>query len=152
MIYDSIAHAQQYQGLHAGIDQVLEEVQKYTSENYPKEASHLNGNDVYMMFGCYETHPKEEAIAEAHQQYIDVMYMVEGEELIYVKHTDDLQNITKEYNPEIDALLGELDEDAMPILLKAGSFVVLFPQDAHSPACVVDSPMAVKKIVGKVRI
>lgn len=152
MIYDSIAHAKQYQGLNAGIDLILEEVQKYTAENYPKEALYLKDKDVYMMFGCYETHPKEEAIAEAHQQYIDVMYMVEGEELIYVKHTDDLQNITREYNPEIDALLGDLDADAMPILLKTGSFVVLFPQDSHSPACVVDSPMTVKKIVGKVRI
>ena len=152
MIFDFITNAKQYAGINTGVNQVLEEMQKYTPENYPAEVLQLNGNDVYMMFGCYETHPKEEAVAEAHRQYIDVMYMVEGEELIYVKHTEDLKNVTKEYNPEIDALLGDLDADAMPILLKAGSFVVLFPQDAHSPACVVDSPMTVKKIVGKVRI
>lgn len=152
MIFDSMANAKQYAGLNSGIDQVLEEMQKYTPANYPEDALHLDGDNLYMMFGCYETHGRKEAIVEAHQQYIDVMYMVEGEETIYVKHTDDLLNITKAYDPEIDALLGDLDEDAFPVRLKAGSFIVLFPQDAHSPGCVVSSPMTVKKIVGKVRI
>ncbi len=152
MIFDSLTNAKQYKGLHAGVDRLLEEMKKVTAQAYPQNTLYLDGNNLYMMFGCYETHPRQEAVAEAHRQYIDVMYMVEGEELIYVKHTENLQNITKEYNLEIDALLGGLDADAMPILLKAGSFVVLFPQDAHSPACVVDSPMTVKKIVGKVRI
>lgn len=152
MIFDSIANAKQYAGLNAGIDRVLEEIQKYTSANYPEDTLYLDGDDLYMMFGCYKTHDRQEAIAEAHQQYIDVMCMVEGEETIYVKHTEDLQNITKAYDPEIDALLGDLDDDAVPVRLKAGSFVVLFPQDAHSPGCVVSSPMTAKKIVGKVRI
>jgi hypothetical protein len=50
------------------------------------------------------------------------------------------------------ALLADFDTDATPVRLEAGSFVVLFPQDAHSPACHVDGPVNVKKIIGKVRI
>jgi len=30
--------------------------------------------------------------------------------------------------------------------------VVLFPQDAHSPACDADGKRSVKKIIGKVRV
>ena len=152
MIFDTIDNAKSYKGLHARVDRVLEEVQKYTAENYPTERAVLDGENLFLNFANYITHPKSEALAEAHRQYIDVMYMVEGEELIYVKPTDKLQNITKEYDPSIEALLANLDEDAIPVRLQAGSFVVLFPQDAHSPACCVDAPATVKKIIGKVRI
>ena len=33
---------------------------------------------------------------------------------------------------------------------QAGSFVVLFPQDAHAPGCEADGKSSVKKIIGKV--
>ncbi len=152
MIFDSLANAKQYAGINSGIDKVLEEAKKYNSQNYPQATLELDGKDVFMMFGNYETHERKDAVIEAHKQYIDVMCMIEGEEIIYVKQTKDIQNITKEYDAEIDALLGDLDDDVTAIRLTAGNFVVLFPQDAHSPACVVDSPKAVKKIIGKVRI
>lgn len=152
MIFDTIENAKTYKGLNARIDRALEEVAKYTPENYTVGRVELEGEDLFLNLASYDTHPKSEALAEAHRQYIDVMYMVEGEEIIYVKPTDKLQNITKEYDPSIEALLGDLDEDATPVRLQAGSFVVLFPQDAHSPACCVDAPATVKKIIGKVRI
>ena len=52
----------------------------------------------------------------------------------------------------IEALLAETDEDATAVRLEAGSFIVLFPQDAHAPACYADGMKHVKKIIGKVRI
>lgn len=71
-----------------------------------------------MIFANYKTHDKKDAIFEAHKQYIDVMYMVEGEEIIYVKQTENIKNVTKEYDSEIDALLDNLDDDAIPIRQK----------------------------------
>ena len=43
-----------------------------------------------------------------------------------------------------------MDPDVAAIRLEAGSFVVLFPQDAHAPGCHADEAAPVKKIVGKV--
>ena len=80
------------------------------------------------------------------------MYMVEGEETIYVKPTSQLSNITMEYDPAGDALLAAMDADATPVRLTAGSFIVLMPQDAHAPACWVGEAKGVKKIIGKVRV
>ena len=152
MIFDTIENAKTYKGLNERVDRALEEVQKYTAENFPAERAVIDGENLFLNFANYVTHPKEEAVAEAHRQYLDVMYMVEGEEIIYVKPTAKLKNITKEYDPAIEALLADFDEDAIPIRLQAGSFVVLYPQDAHSPGCMVDAPAPVKKIIGKVRI
>ena len=152
MIFDTIENAKTYKGLNARIDLVLEEVVKFTPENYTTGRVDLDGDNVYLNVSAYETKPAVGSLAEAHRQYIDVMYMVEGEELIYVKPTDKLQNITKEYDPSIEALLADLDGDATPIRLQAGSFVVLFPQDSHCPGRCVDGSVNVKKIIGKVRI
>lgn len=152
MIFDTLANAAQYKGIHAGIDQVLEAAKAYTPENHPSGRVVLDGDNVYMNMAAYETHPTDKAVFEAHKQYIDVMVMVEGTETIYVKATDALNNVYLPYDPQKEALLADFDTDATPVRLEAGSFVVLFPQDAHSPGCNADGPMNVKKIIGKVRI
>lgn len=152
MIYDEIVNAGQYRRIHPGIDRVLEEMQKYTSDNYPEGRISLEGDDLFLLFGSYETHSAEGALAEAHRQYIDVMYMVEGEEIIYVKPVSRMEKVTKPYDDSLDALLGEIDPDATPVRLEAGCFIVLLPQDAHAPACHAEGPVSVKKIIGKVRI
>ena len=152
MILDTLQNANFYRGLHSGIDKVLEEFKKYTPENYLSGKLQLDGDNLFMIFNNYETHSRDGALAEAHRQYIDVMYVVEGCETICVKPVDQLRHITKEYDPSIDALLAETDPDATLAQLEPGSFIILFPQDAHSPACYMETPSAVKKIVAKVRI
>lgn len=153
MIFDTIENAKLYKGIYNGIDKILEKVSDYTSECYPTETLKLDGDKLFIIFADYETQNKVSAKAEAHRKYIDVMYMVEGEETIYVKPTSKLENITMPFDESQDALLADIDADATAVVLKAGSFVVLFPQDAHAPACDVDSSHCkVKKIIGKVFI
>lgn len=152
MIFDTIANAKQYQGIHTGIDRILEAVTAYTSNNFSCGRIVLDGSDLYMNLEEFETHSREDGVAEAHHNHIDVMYIVEGAETIYVKPASRLQNVTKEYDLERDILLADIDEDATPVRLEAGSFVVLFPQDAHGPGCNADSTRRIKKIVGKIRL
>ncbi len=152
MIFDKIENAAAYAGINPGIDRVLSEAQKISADNYVTGRVVLDGDNLFMNVCAYDTHDTDGAVMEAHKQYIDVMYMVEGEETIYVKSTSELKNITKPYDTSIEALLASFEADATPIHLTAGHFVVLFPQDAHAPSCNTDGVQSVKKIVGKVRI
>ena len=153
MIFDTLANAAQYKGLHAGIDKVLEAAKAYNAENYPEKTRvTIDGDNVFMNMAAYETHSTEKAVFEAHQQYVDVMVMIDGVETIYVKPTDRLSHVYQEYKPEVEALLADFDADATPLRLEAGTFVILFPQDAHSPACDADGTQNVKKIIGKVKL
>ena len=152
MILDKLSNAAQYHGMHAGIDMVLEAAKAYTPENFQKGRVVLDGDHVYMNMATYETHPVDKAVFEAHNQYVDVMVMVEGTETIYVKPTENLCHVYQAYDPQKDALLADFDTDTTAVRLEAGCFVILLPQDAHSPGCHADGPMNVKKIIGKVRI
>ncbi len=152
MIYDTIFHAGRYRGIHLGIDRVLKEVTAYTPDNYPGGRISLEGDNIYLNLAEYDTHSITEGMAEAHREYIDVMYMVEGTEVIYVKPVDRLRRVTKEYDPAIEALLADIDGDGCGIRLEKGDFIVLFPEDAHAPACHASRREHVKKIIGKVKI
>lgn len=152
MILDTLSNAERYASIHPGIAAALKAVAAFTPENYQTGKVELDGDKLYLNCAAYTTHPADTAVMEAHRDYVDVMYMVEGEEIIYVKPTDRLQNITTPYDPAIEALLADLDEDTTAVRLQAGCFVVLFPQDAHAPGCICGEAADVKKIIGKVCI
>ncbi|MEA4965495.1 MAG: YhcH/YjgK/YiaL family protein [Oscillospiraceae bacterium] len=152
MILDTIDHLEQYRDWLPDVYRALQAMQTYTKDHYPGGRVELDGSDLFLLPCAYETHAPENASFEAHQQYLDVMYMVAGSEIIYVKPTRQLKRITKEYDPASDALLADYEPDATLVRLDAGSFVVLFPQDAHAPACCAGQVRPVKKVIGKVRI
>lgn len=151
MILDQIKNASFYKDVLPAITVALEKMASYAPDHYPVGRVNIDGDDLFLLLNDYQTHAPEEALFEAHQKYIDVMYMVEGEEIIYVKPTETLSAVTQPYDPEKDVLLAKLDCDATPVRLTAGSFIVLFPQDAHAPACFETAPGNVKKIIAKVK-
>ena len=130
MIFDTIGHCAQYRDSYPAVYRALKAMQKYSSSNYSTGKVELDGNNLFLLLNQYLTHTSEGALAEAHKKYLDVMYMEESE-----------------------ALLAKTDADVSAIRLQAGDFLVLFPQDAHTPACYgSEGAMEVKKIIAKVRI
>lgn len=150
MILDSIENAYLYKGLNERIDKVLEIASTLKADTFKTGRQVIDGDNLFINYVSYETRPKEDSVSEAHVNYIDVMYMVEGCETIYVKPTRKLKKITKDYDPAIDALIAELDDDVTAVRLDEGMFCILFSDDSHAPACIADKTMSVKKIIGKV--
>jgi YhcH/YjgK/YiaL family protein len=108
----------------------------------------LDGDRVFAMIQHYDTKPKEQGVWEAHRKYIDVQYVAEGQELMGYANLRYLQ--AGEYDAEKDFL--PLQGEGSYVLMKAGTFVVLTPQDAHIPQIAVDLPQPVKKVVVKVAV
>ena len=152
MIVDSIKNAHLYKGLNPDIDRVLEVAATLKADTFQTGRQVLDGDRGFINHVSYETNPREVSVSEAHRLYVDVMYMVDGCETIYVKPVDRLKNITTEYDPSMEALIADLDDDVTAVRLDAGMFCILFPNDSHAPACICDKAMTVKKIIGKVKI
>lgn len=149
MIYCSIKDFNKYSTVVS--DELINKITEITPESFKPGRIVIKGDEQFLNLFSYETKSRNDAVLEAHKKYIDVMYVVEGEENVYVKNAKDA-SITKEYDEKDDYLLLSLDEDASTVRLYPGMLLLLFPEDAHAPGCNTDTVKSVKKIVGKVMI
>ncbi|MBR5994348.1 MAG: YhcH/YjgK/YiaL family protein [Lachnospiraceae bacterium] len=106
---------------------------------------------LYMNVESYSTQLRESRRFESHKKYIDVQYMISGEELITVAHVDSL-DIDEDYNSDKDILFYKNCLNGVDYLLNAGSFIVLNPEEAHMPCICVNGSKTVKKAVIKIPV
>lgn len=89
-------------------------------------------NGAYIAMSELTLGEKEGKEFEAHQKFIDLQYVIEGTETIYVAPLSRMSAESRPYNPDKDMTfyVGEGD----PITLSAGDFAIFFPDDAHMGA------------------
>lgn len=140
MIKDKIKNAYLYYNLHPKFKEAFE---KILNNNLERDEDKL-----YFNLDKYET--KKEGKFEAHRKYIDIQYIVKGEEKIGLSNIDDCQTLI-EYNKEKDIeFLTSKKEDYMS--LSEGEFMIFYPTDAHKPCLTNTKVMAIEKIVAKVLV
>ena len=150
MIYDSINNIQTYAGLSEDIYQGLKFLQNATPDTAP--GIYQITPRVKAIVSEYETKPQNQNGYEAHRQYIDIQYLITGEEKINSLPLEYLKE-TKAYNQDIDAAFYE-EANVRPqeLLMGNGYFAILYPQDGHMPQLSVTAPVMVKKVVIKVKV
>ena len=150
MILDQIANAAQYSRLGPAWKVALSAMETAGDEVFAAGKQMLD-KGVRLIPSTYETKAPCGILMEAHRVYADVMFLLEGEEMIYYKPTAALSGIAVPYDAEKDILRAPLDDDVMPVLLKPGFFVVFMPQEAQRPGChPITGKNTVRKIVLKV--
>ena len=106
-------------------------------------------NVMYCDTKVAEFTDKGEATVETHRVYMDVQYIIEGEEQIFYGDATNAP-VFKPHNDEKDVgfyLIKNYDS----VIYKTGEAVALYPEDAHMPGCCVDQPKTIKKAVIKIR-
>jgi YhcH/YjgK/YiaL family protein len=99
----------------------------------------------------YYSKDREDCFFESHRQYIDVQFILEGEEIIEVGNTDDLK-VDIDYNETIDLLKYNMTNNSSIIKLRRGDVAIFFPDDAHMPCVKLHNSDKVVKTVVKVRV
>lgn len=110
----------------------------------------VNGDFFYKVIE-YDTISKENCVYEAHKKYVDIQYIIEGIEQININNSNLMEPICN-YDEEKDIVSFKYIEENTCVILCKGSFVVLYPKDAHCGCLEVNDTSHVKKIIGKVRI
>ena len=87
-------------------------------------------------------------IAESHKKYIDIQFVVKGEEMIGYAPISSEKNIVEE-NIEKDCILYNCE--TVFLTLKSGDFMVLYPNDIHNPGIMKDTPSKCRKVVFKIK-
>lgn len=110
----------------------------------------LDGEKVYAMVQEYTTKPSQEVQWESHRRYIDIQFILSGQEIIESANISKMPEGTL-YNSEKDYYKCSGVEGS-PLLLNTNSFAIFFPQDMHKACVMAGEPAPVKKIVIKVAI
>ena len=128
---------------------------KTVDENSKEDTIKIDGDRIFAKITMLETSPSEERFYEFHRKYVDIQYVLEGEQYIYW--------LPKEACIE-EIKLNTFDEDNdimkfkkkgdnyTKILLRGNTYVVFFPDDVHKPGCRVGGIDRVKVCVVKVAV
>lgn len=110
----------------------------------------IDGDLVFALVQRYETLETDAPRFEYHRKYIDIQYIVSGEEVIGWAPAERMA-ITEEYDGNKDICFGTVSKDEItPVYLKEGQLAVLYPEDGHAPKLAAGKPSRVFKIVVKV--
>ena len=154
MIFDSIENIKLYCGLNPLIDRAFNYLIDTELSGLEEQSIDIQGEELYLMIQHYDTEPVFGRSYEAHNNYIDIQYVISGEETMICGNRKNL-SIETEYNADTDCTLYHYNRDAADVKLNfgCGDFAVFYPVDAHIPKLQTgDTPSAVKKAVFKIRI
>lgn len=99
----------------------------------------------------YYTKSRDVARFEAHRKYIDIQYVISGEEMIGVAPITSKGEILQPYDESKDLEFMNVNE-GVEYNATPQKFFLFFPSDIHRPSLSVSDSSQVKKIVVKVKI
>lgn len=148
MVLDKLENNQYYLAMHDGFRQAFAFIEACTA-GLSAGRYEIAGDMVYAMVQQYLTLPAEQCSWEAHRKYINIQYLLSGQEIMEWADIGSVKDIV--YDEKKDKLTCT-SMVGSPLILREGSFAVFFPPDFHKPMCKSGAPMEVKKIVVKVAV
>lgn len=143
MIFDSIKRLSQIEGAKPlpGISAVRYFLDHTDIRALPA-GKHPIGAGVYVAVNCYE--PKPFTKYEGHRNYIDLQYMVDGDEDMLCADLSEAEELTP-YDPEKDVFFCASAARSIRLPVHGGDYAVFFPDDIHAPG------IANEKTAGEIR-
>lgn len=152
MIVTDIDHVAQQVLMSPGLEKAFAFLRRLDVRTPADGRVDIDGDNVFALVQRYETSSDDIVKFEHHKKYVDIQYVVSGEEIIGWAPADHM-TITGDYDPGRDICFGTVAREEMtPVYLKAGRLAVLFPEDGHAPKLAAHAPSAVVKIVIKVAL
>ena len=150
MVYDKIDNLETYAGISEDIRLGLEWLRDVNPDI--KKGVYELSPRVKAIVSEYTTKEVNENGYEAHRDYIDIQYLISGQEKICCLPLEYLK-VIKAYDKDIDAAFYEETEvKPLEMVLGNGYFSILYPQDGHMPCLGLMISHEVKKVIIKVKI
>lgn len=106
--------------------------------------------DIFVLKQAYYTKNREDCFFESHKKYIDIQFMVKGEEYMDVCDLDSLE-IENDYVEKTDFIKYKGKEDGTSkLLIRENCLAIFYPSDAHQPCIKIENEELVYKAVIKI--
>lgn len=99
--------------------------------------------------------PFELARPESHRKFIDIQYLISGDERMGVSRAESGQHtVVDDRTSYQDIMFWQVESEEAHIVLTPGMFVIFFPDDIHRPCCHLEnsSTKKLRKAVMKIDI
>jgi YhcH/YjgK/YiaL family protein len=148
MIIDKIENAHIYKNISERISKSFEYIEATDLKTLPTGKYAIDGDNIFALVSEYKTKSESEGKLEAHRKYLDVQYLISGEELMGYTPLGG-QKILDSYKEENDIVFFTGDKSFTKV--SEGMFAIFFPEDVHMPGISTGKISDVKKLVIKVR-
>ena len=148
MIIDNLENNEKYKIIHPLFEKAFTFLKKENLNQLPEGKLEIVGDDLFAIISKPGTSAEAIPKLEAHKKYIDIHYIIDGTELFGWKNLDDCKQVEGEFDFEKDYVLYN-DQDFTNLLLKKNNFLVVYPEDAHSPGIKTEQ---LHKVVLKIKL
>lgn len=149
MIFGNIQNLKEYPFLENDIKECFAYAKAHNLAEFKAGSHEIDGQRLFVNIVEYTTTTPDKRFWEAHKQYLDVHFMLQGTEQIDLNFIENMEQ--KEYVEKDDFLPLEGPKNGS-VILQTGDFLICFPSDGHRTAVAVGEPAAIKKAIFKVRI
>jgi len=150
MILDKIENLHLYKSVNRSINTIIEFISTNNILEMKPGRYELDDKGNYFLINEYTTSNNYGDILEAHKKYLDLQFIVRGQEVINYESKNS-QLVDKEYDEVADYLFYKKMATTQ-LHFNTGQFTIFFPDDLHMPAQILNNSSEVKKIVFKVLI
>ena len=146
MIVCPFHELKRYAAVIPGLEEAMETIAAVT--DLTPRTIPLSGNNR-VIIQTYTSKLPAEGKIEAHREFLDIQYVVEGEECVGWANVDTLTP-AGDFNTDSD--IGFYTGHADLMRVGAGNCYVVFPEDAHMPGIAVAEPKTCTKMVVKLKV
>ena len=136
--------------LYEKITEALEYIEALDKSTLTPGIHEVN-DEFYYNYLEYEAKEPTNTIYEAHKNYVDIQYIVEGQEHVDVSF-EEYMELDTPYDVEKDIMFYKNPQKCFSRILGVGEYIIVLPHELHKPGQKVGENGNVKKIVGKVRV
>lgn len=148
MIAAQLKDARRYYGIHPRLQKAFEFLMTENLAGATEGRHDIDGKAIFAIIQDYDTAAPETLKWEAHDLYLDIQYVVSGEERIGVAKRDGA-SVIDPYDRTKDIVFVE-PTDGDYLTMGEDRFLLLFPEDVHKVRVQANRPQKVRKVVVKI--
>ena len=148
MILDTLENYQLYSTINERIAKGFAFLRTTDLDAIPSGKHDIEGDTIFALVQEYQTKPLNECKLESHKKYIDIQYVIRGEEFMGVTTKNNQKILEQDEDKDYTFYEGTTSL----VRVSKGMFTIFFPDDLHQPCVQTESAAEVKKVVIKVLI
>jgi YhcH/YjgK/YiaL family protein len=148
MILDTLENYQLYSTINERIAKGFAFLRNTDLDAIASGKHDIEGDTIFALVQEYQTKPLNECKLESHKKYIDIQYVIRGEELMGVTTKNNQKILEQDEDKDYTFYEGTTSL----VRVSKGMFTIFFPDDLHQPCVQTESAAEVKKVVIKVLI